>query len=455
MLSSVNKETGELSLVAGKQATADKIFYDNSESGIAASNVQDAIDKSARIFYGTRAEWNQLTTEEKVVYEYAAFDEGSEVGKHIIFIGDSYGVLYRNNTTTLPEQLAPYMTKYGYTMYHKFVSGAGFCNGGFLSNLQSLDSEITDKGKVFEIWVLGGWNDEITRNGQTIEQLQTAMTTFATYAKANYPNAKLCLSFYSFGFDVITDTTHSQAGYELTDLGKVRSTYTGYASTAGFGYVKGLEGVFHNLNLMEPNDGVTDGGHPNDAGLAQAAKNITDILLTGETTINYHSKTSPYWQTSGTICNLAPNVTSTSDDKWYWIEDIKDYEYRLFTYLIAGTNSAPVFNFSGSTYAGVTLNCVNLKFGYWKAELAVPFSQNFVIDVPIAFNYTPTGSSTPKTIYYTAEFMYSRKSENGHGQLGYDVSFRTPILEGGTTGTLNWICIQGSAQVRFDTRNFC
>ena len=76
-LSSVNKETGELSQVAGRQATADKIFYDNSETGIPASNVQDAIDKSTRIFYGTRTEWNELTTEEKVVYEYAAFDEES------------------------------------------------------------------------------------------------------------------------------------------------------------------------------------------------------------------------------------------------------------------------------------------------------------------------------------------------------------------------------------------
>lgn len=81
MLSSVNKETGELSQVAGKQATADKIFYDNTESGIPASNVQEAIDKSARIFYGTRAEWNELTTEEKVVYEYAAFDEGEPFGE--------------------------------------------------------------------------------------------------------------------------------------------------------------------------------------------------------------------------------------------------------------------------------------------------------------------------------------------------------------------------------------
>lgn len=45
MLSSVNKETGELSQVAGRQATADKIFYDNSETGIPASNVQEAIDE--------------------------------------------------------------------------------------------------------------------------------------------------------------------------------------------------------------------------------------------------------------------------------------------------------------------------------------------------------------------------------------------------------------------------
>ena len=81
MLSSVNKETGELSQVAGRQATADKIFYDNSETGIPASNVQEAIDKSARIFYGTRAEWNALSLSEKVTYEYAALTEYDTLGE--------------------------------------------------------------------------------------------------------------------------------------------------------------------------------------------------------------------------------------------------------------------------------------------------------------------------------------------------------------------------------------
>jgi hypothetical protein len=81
MLSSVNKETGELSQVAGRQATADKIFYDNSETGIPASNVQDAIDKSTRIFYGTRDEWNALSLSEKVTYEYAAFTEYDTLGE--------------------------------------------------------------------------------------------------------------------------------------------------------------------------------------------------------------------------------------------------------------------------------------------------------------------------------------------------------------------------------------
>ena len=81
MLSSVNKETGELSQVAGRQATADKIFYDNSETGIPASNVQEAIDKSTRIFYGTRSEWNALPLSEKVVYEYAALTEYDTLGE--------------------------------------------------------------------------------------------------------------------------------------------------------------------------------------------------------------------------------------------------------------------------------------------------------------------------------------------------------------------------------------
>ena len=373
--------------------------------------------------------------------------------RNVIFIGDSYGTLYRNNTTTIPEQLEPLLTARGITMYHRYVSGAGFCNGGYLTNLQYLASSITDKNAIDEIWVMGGWNDEITRNDQTVEDLQTAMTAFATYAKTNYPNAKLSLSFYSFGFDVVTDTTHSQQGYNLNDLGKTFKTYYGYAVQAGFCYVKGLEPVFHNLSLMEPNDGVTNGGHPNDNGIKEVARHITNILLTGDTFIAYSNSASRYWG-DNTNCVLATGITSTSVAKWYMMESICNDMFRLLSYTENYNNTAPVLTFSPDYFSDITLNCANITIGNWKAEMAIPVSENFEFNVPITIHFTPTGSSTAQTIYYTAQFVYKRVTQDNDGENGYSVSFKLPILNNVTTGTLHWISINGSSTYLLPVNQF-
>lgn len=49
-----------------------KKFLD--ETGLA--QVAEVVNSKARIFYGTQAEWNELTTAERKVYDYAAFGDG-------------------------------------------------------------------------------------------------------------------------------------------------------------------------------------------------------------------------------------------------------------------------------------------------------------------------------------------------------------------------------------------
>lgn len=49
-----------------------KKFLD--ETGLA--QVAEVVNGKARIFYGTQAEWDELTTDEKKVYDYAAFGDG-------------------------------------------------------------------------------------------------------------------------------------------------------------------------------------------------------------------------------------------------------------------------------------------------------------------------------------------------------------------------------------------
>lgn len=80
-LSKVNKTTGDLSGVAGSPASASAVGYDNTQSGLPASNVQQAIDLAPRIFYGTQAAWNELPLATKKQYDYAAFDEDIPFGE--------------------------------------------------------------------------------------------------------------------------------------------------------------------------------------------------------------------------------------------------------------------------------------------------------------------------------------------------------------------------------------
>lgn len=369
----------------------------------------------------------------------------NDVNKEIILIGDSYGTLYRNNTTTIPTQIKPLLNKHNISFYHRFVSGSGFSNGGFLQNLHYLDTTITNKEKIDEIWVFGGWNDEIGRNKQTIEELQTAMSKFSTYAKEKYTNAKIKLSFISFGFKVNTSSTENQ----LNGLKKVYNTYSSYASQVGIEYVKGLESVCHYSAYMEPNDGITDGGHPNDLGIIELAKRITDIITTGSTTIRYVGDGIQIGVNNG--YNTLANGVSKSGADWYFLESIIDTTYRLFTYIISDSGTTPVFSFSGPQYENIKLSYTVIPFFKWKAQCAVPSSENFVINVPVTLNIVKEGETETTSIHTTVEFLYLAKSTDT-GEDGYEVSFRIPYMYGVKNGTLKSIVINSSAEFITDIR---
>ena len=109
MLSKINKSTGELSQVAGNQSLAENVFYDNTNSGISASNVQDAIDKTPRIWNGAKADWDLLPVATKKLYDYAAFtDDGTDTGLFTIF----QGTKAEWNSLSVSEK-----TRYQYTVF--------------------------------------------------------------------------------------------------------------------------------------------------------------------------------------------------------------------------------------------------------------------------------------------------------------------------------------------------
>ena len=66
---------------------------------------------------------------------------------------------------------------------------AGFASSlTFLSMLQSLENDITDKDSITDIVVLGGSND-VSGNSVTSAAIESAINTFMDYCRTNYPNA--------------------------------------------------------------------------------------------------------------------------------------------------------------------------------------------------------------------------------------------------------------------------
>lgn len=387
MLSSVNKETGELSQVAGRQATADKIFYDNSETGIPASNVQEAIDKSARIFYGTRAEWNELTTEEKVVYEYAAFSEGSEADKYI-FISDSYG----QHPTVATAWDAKVIEKLGLTSsyYFRWTEGSmGFRHKGssghtFQELAEAHESDVSDPSSVKAIILGSGVNDAYYATespGYTIDQLKESILACLNYLKATYPNATIYLGCYGNWIE-----KSQSAARILVQLPRV---FSESVSLIGGKYITGIENIMHFYPAFD------DSQHPSEWGSNELAKcvvaclNGTEYHFSGACSTHLDADTTVMdtFRMSG-IVSITDNLATLTFDSSQIV--FKTPTSGSFTEMAIGTYNAREL--------GSPIND-------WIGQIQVTMAEGFSTFVPVGISWkaptihSPSGSECRGTVY--------------------------------------------------------
>ena len=112
--------------------------------------------------------------------------------KNVLVIGDSY--------VQQANWVANMMARIGLVLNQNYwcisLGGEGFTEGtggnGYLAELQQLHSDVPDPDLITDILVVGGANDAKTANNYAI---QTGMSDFMTYAKANFKNAKVYVGF--------------------------------------------------------------------------------------------------------------------------------------------------------------------------------------------------------------------------------------------------------------------
>lgn len=223
-------------------------------------------------------EVNKIPPLEKDVASIKKEIENITVNNNInmIMIGDSYGEQTDGSISSwyweqIRDNLGLINNK---SFYSKFLSGAGFGNGEFLSNLQSLEKTITNKKTITDILVCGGWNDsDKSQTYGSDSAYQSGVLNFNKYVKETYPNATITIAHISWG-----DSKLRNSDDVYNQMPVSRERYTKSASKYGWRYILNAEYILHSY---QTGMWQADGAHPGQTGQNELANYLTSGFLTG------------------------------------------------------------------------------------------------------------------------------------------------------------------------------
>lgn len=196
--------------------------------------------------------------------------------RKVICISDSYGLTPSVDSSWIAN-FKKYMGLSNSNFYRSQENGSGFIgyhspSTTFLTQLQSIATGLSsdEKNAIDDIIIAGGWNDaQQYKNGAfVISTLGTAIQDCINYARNNFPNAKIWLSFLGWGCKNFDEHLAVRA---------VMNAYQQYSymTNTRISYIDGINWI-HRQALT-----AADGLHPNSAGADAIAKTITSVLMGG------------------------------------------------------------------------------------------------------------------------------------------------------------------------------
>ena len=254
--------------------------------------------------------------------------------RHYIFIGDSYGAGYIPGGSPVQpwiEKVADYMGLDADHYFSSALNGSGFYAGTTFRTLLSNVQITCDPEDITDIVVAGGLND-IT--APTFSDVVSAINNFMTYAKSNYPNAKVWI--FPVGWS--RDASERQKVLDRVHPAYLNSGFTGALPCTSAMW------ALHDYSLV-----AADGAHPNNAGQGAIAWYIACQLLGVSNIENPYFHEYPYeclTSTQDSAFTAGGSITFnqmfTRDGIYCWINDVR----FTFTsgYMTAGT-SYNLFNF--------------------------------------------------------------------------------------------------------------
>lgn len=186
--------------------------------------------------------------------------------RKFIFIGDSYGALSTNWIDIVVIRLGLASNQY----YKKARGSYGFRGDPqftgytFLSLIQELENDISDKNSITDIVVLGGTNDNYPPYDNA--SIANAISAFCLYCGSTYPNALVHIGYC--GFTTNQTWLRTQPSmiriYEESALAKYNATC-----------IPNMWNAFHYTGFL------TDQVHPDSSGSNLIANALHEYLING------------------------------------------------------------------------------------------------------------------------------------------------------------------------------
>lgn len=232
---------------------------------------------------------------------------------YMIMLTDSFG---ENISPNITDYVPSYLNMTAGQYLTHAAGGCGFgpsCPANYLTELQSIAGSVPDASKVKTILVTGGSND--VGYGDTEVLIENAISSFMTYCKTTYPNARVYIAFTGWCMQY-TSATWNPARFRI-----VLDYYTKVTEYGGY-LLKGIHAAMHKFSNFNGDD-----IHPNATGQLLLGKAIANALVTGDCDIHINAV--------GTVSSAAGySVQGT----WN-IEDRIDNE--IITSRINGSGTSP------------------------------------------------------------------------------------------------------------------
>lgn len=193
--------------------------------------------------------------------------------RKLIFIGDSYGDGYTpdGNTTGWCDRLKNKLVSCHFSadnIYINHKGGASFSNSSndYITLLKALASSISDKKKVTDVLIGGGYNE--LAYGDQASTVRSCINTLVSYVQNTYPNA--VVHFAPFGIAFKNRDNQYALKYKLLPVYKSAACY----NNMPFMIVPGAENILSIENMMS-----SDGIHPLEWGLESIAEYLKGYLM--------------------------------------------------------------------------------------------------------------------------------------------------------------------------------